>query len=226
MPEQDIRAMSFYLVFPPQQATYLNRMRILVVSLVVVALVSSGFLVAKFFVKQGTIRSWDPDRIYAVWCVAAEVASRKADGRSWDEDGSPPDLSAEIFWRDNCVLKSATSRNALIANWDRSSLKISDLFRTEYRPGDLDKVARIKADSSEILSIKVYDRDLLGSELVGDVRFSVGELHQGINRVELHNSESGLQSVSLQVVPAEILEAGGQVSTDLHVLSPTVGKPF
>lgn len=194
-------------------------MRLVTVCLAVFFLLVVGYLAAWLLSDLGG-KGWDPEKVYAVWCVSAEVAPARADGAPWDEDGSPPDLSAEVIWRGNRVLESATSRNTLVASWDRSSLQLVDLLRTEFRPGDLDKIARIKAGSSESITLNVYDRDIFGSELIGTANVTLGILRNGVNRVEMRDLQSGLRSVSLQVVPAEILEAGGQVPAEVHTLAP------
>jgi hypothetical protein len=198
-------------------------MRMRTVWLAVVCLLALGYLGAKLLTNLDG-EGWDSEVIYAVWCISAEAAPTRADGSAWDEDGSPPDLSAEIIWRGNRVLESATSRNTLVASWDRSSLQLMDLLRTEFRPGDLDKIARIKADPAEDISVEVYDRDIFGSELIGTANVALGELRNGVNRVEVVNPESTLRSVSLQVVPMEVLEAGGQVPTEVHTLSSALGS--
>lgn len=189
------------------------------VSLAVLFLLGVGYSAAWLLSNLGG-KGWDPESVYAVWCVSAEVAPSRADGAPWDEDGSPPDLSAEVIWRGNRVLESATSRNSLVASWDRSSLQLLDLLRTEFRPGDLDKIARIKAESSENITVNVYDRDIFGSELIGTANVPLGKLRKGVNRVEMSDPQSGLRSVSLQVVPVEMLEAGGQVPAEVHTLTP------
>ena len=187
------------------------------VCLAVFFLLIIGYLAAWLLSNLGG-KGWEPDRVYAVWCVGAEVPPARADGSSWDEDGSPPDLSAEITWRGNMVLRSATSRNALVASWDRSSLELTDFLRKEFRPGDLDKVARIKAEPSEVIAVELHDRDIFGSESIGKVLVPVGRLREGINRVAARYSQGAPLSVSLQVVPAGTLESGGQIPDKLHIL--------
>jgi hypothetical protein len=196
-------------------------MRLATVCLAVFSLIGLGYLAANLVATVGGGKRWDPELVYAVWCVSAEVAPHRPDGSLWDEDGSPPDPFAELIWRGNRVLESATSRNTLVASWGRSSLQLGDLLRMEFRPSDLDKVARIKADPSESVSVNVYDRDIFASELIGSVEILLGTLKHGINRVEVNDPRSGLRSVSLQIVPAETLEVGGQVPTEVHKLSST-----
>lgn len=192
-------------------------MRFAAVAIGVFGLLLLGFLTAKVASRKGA-SCWKDSEVYAVWCVGAEVPPTRADGSPWDEDGSPPDLSAEITWRGNRVLRSATSRNTLVASWVRSSLELTDFLRKEFRPGDLDKVARIKAEPSEVIAVDLFDRDLFGSEFIGKVLVPVGCLREGINRVVAKDPRAGMLSVSLQVVPAGTLERGGQIPDNVRML--------
>ena len=192
-------------------------MRIATLGFVVLLLLGLGYF-AGLVLTTSDRGSWDSGQVYAIWCIAAEASPVRADGTFWDEDGSPPDLCAEVTWRGNRVLKSSTSRNTLLASWDRSSVQLMDLLRTEFRPGDFDKIARIKAEPSESILVEIFDRDIFGSELVGSAEVPVRRLKHGTNRVEIISQESGLRSVSLHVVPIEILEAGDQTPSGVHLL--------
>lgn len=189
----------------------------------VLALVMSGYLIGMLLASRSG-SGWDPGKAYAIWCIAAEVAPCRINGEAWDFDGSPPDLSAEILWRGNRVLVSATSRDTLLATWDRASFRISDLFRTEFRPGDLDKVARIKADASERITISIHDSDILGSETAGTATIPLACLKEGVNRVNTARSGSALRSVTLRVVSVAALEGGGQLPETLNEFTIADGK--
>jgi hypothetical protein len=118
---------------------------------------------------------------YLVWLTEAEVADRPAPNRSWDMDGSGPDLFATISFHESRVFRTETARDTFTARWEPTGLNFKDLLAGEVSTSTIRKVAHVTVADHDTLEIAVFDQDPLDSELVEGVKVSVDDLRQGEN---------------------------------------------
>ena len=119
-------------------------MRYLAALLTTLILVMGGFF-ASHLLREKLTPNWDTNETYAIWIEGAEVSPDNPDGKQWHDDGTAPNLVATLTWRNNMLLETPESSNSLIAKWERTSIKIKDLMKTELAPNALEKVARVHA---------------------------------------------------------------------------------
>ena len=182
-------------------------MKILFSILIPVLLIAIGFFAFRFVV-QSYREKWAPDMIYAIWIENMEVAAKSSNGKKWDDDGSAPDLVASMVWRDNVVLKTAEASNTLLARWERTAVQLSDLLKSNFSPTELENIARVRGEGSEILTIEVRDVDILSTDWVGAISIPCGLLSVGKNRVVVDSPDSGIRSFTLRVTRDDQLQGG------------------
>jgi hypothetical protein len=110
------------------------------------------------------------ERDYYVLLHAIEVAPEAAPGRSWDVDGSAPDLYYEVWWQGHKVFVSATKKDTLTAVWSNAAVGVGAVVGG-VSVDDSIKAARVTARAGQAIEFRVYDDDLAGDDLAG--RFEV-----------------------------------------------------
>ena len=201
-------------------------MRFLAALLTTLILVTGGFLASRLL-SEKMVPKWDPNETYAIWIEGTEVSPTTQDGNQWHDDGSAPNLVATLTWRNNMLLETPEASNALIAKWERTSIKLKDLIKTELAPNALEKVARVHAAPDELLAIEVRDRELLSAKWIGAVAVPCGSLKPGQNHLSIADPACSIRTVTLQVIPSAVLEKGrplpngiNRVSQGILVMAP------
>ena len=117
--------------------------------------------------------------IYSIWLTEAEVAPTKKDQSQWDVDGTAPDLSAMVVWKDQIILNTVTSNDSLIARWDPIAISVGDVFQGEVSTSTVKRIARIRAEKGEKFSIGLFDEDIVSRDYVGGWEIDTSELRTG-----------------------------------------------
>jgi len=180
-------------------------MRPLAATLTTIALITVGFFAPRLLIEKMAPK-WEAAETYAVWIEGTEVSSTNPEGNQWHDDGTAPNLVATLTWHNNMLLETPEASNSLIAKWERTSIKLKDLMKSEFAPNALEKVARVHATPDEVLALEVRDRGRLSSRWIGAVTVPCGKLKPGKNILIVDDPKYGVRSITLQVVPSSILE--------------------
>jgi len=201
-------------------------MKLLTAILTTIILIVGGFLASRLLIEKMAPK-WEPNETYAIWIEGTEVSPTNPQGNQWHQDGTAPNLVATLTWRNNMLLETPEASNALIAKWERTSIKLQDLMKTEVAPNALEKVARVHAEPSELLALEVRDRGILSAKWIGAVTVPCGKLKPGQNTLLINDPKCGLRSITLQVVPSGTLEKGhplperiNQITNGITVMTP------
>ena len=193
-------------------------MKLLASILTTIVLIIAGFFASRLLIER-LAPKWEPTETYAVWIEGTEVSPTNPEGNQWHDDGTAPNLVATLTWRNNMLLETPEASNALIAKWERTSIKLKDLIKTELAPNALEKVARVHAEPEELLAVEVRDRGMLSSQWIGAVTVPCGKLKPGQNTLFINDPKCGVRSITLQVVPSSILERSCPLPQGIHQIT-------
>ena len=182
-------------------------MKILLSILIPVALIATGFIGYRLLVIN-SVEKWDANSTHAVWIEEMEVSAKPLRSGKWDDDGSAPDLVASLAWRDNVVLKTPEASNPLLPHWERTAVQLTDLFKSNFSPTELENIARIRGEGSELLTIEAQDVDILSTEWAGAISIPCSALSVGKNKIVVNSPDSGIRSITLRVATQENLQRG------------------
>ena len=96
--------------------------------LIPLAIIFLGYLFSKDPEQGNGYSQKKANSIYSIWLTEAEVEPNKKDQSQWDVDGTAPDLSAMVVWKDQIILNTVTSNDSLIARWDPIAISVGDVF--------------------------------------------------------------------------------------------------
>ena len=201
-------------------------MKFLTAILTTVILIVAGFFVSRLLIEKMSPK-WEPSETYAIWIEGTEVSPTNLLGNQWHDDGTAPNLVATLTWRNNMLLETPEASNALIAKWERTSIKLKDLMKTEVAPNALEKVARVHAAPEELLALEVRDRGRLSAKWIGAITVPCGKLKPGQNTLLINDPKCSVRSITLQVVPSNTLERSrampegvNQITEGIVVMAP------
>jgi hypothetical protein len=152
---------------------------VLLMVLIPIAIIFLGYLFSKDPGQGHSKSRKGASSIYSIWLTEAEVASTKKDQSQWDVDGTAPDLSAMVVWKDQIILNTVTSNDSLIARWDPIAISVGDVFQGEVSTSTVKRIARIRAIKGEKFSIGLFDEDIVSRDYVGGWEIDTGELRTG-----------------------------------------------
>ena len=155
---------------------------------------------------------------YEIWVSEAEVTPMKADGGSWDSDGSAPDLRGVIVWQNQRIFETVTDTDGLIAQWQPVGLKLSEVLRGEADAATVRRVGRVRPDEAGFIEVGVFDNDPVGSDQVGAYRLPWRVLKPGVNEIRDPGTLLRLRLVVLEpgtekaVMPLQIVQGAEKLS--------------
>ena len=100
--------------------------------LIPLAIIFLGYLFSKDPEQDNGYSQKKANSIYSIWLTEAEVEPNKKDQSQWDVDGTAPDLSAMVVWKDQIILNTVTSNDSLIARWDPIAISVGDVYRSIF----------------------------------------------------------------------------------------------
>jgi hypothetical protein len=136
--------------------------------------------------------------IFRVWLHEVEANSVLPNGAKWDQDGSAPDLSAELYWQEIRLLETGLAKDSLISRWSPTNLSVGKLLDGSVNQSDFESVATLRTVEGTYLEIAVYENDLVQRSFVGLVRIPATALQKGI--VNLPINRNGIAYLKLAVV--------------------------
>jgi hypothetical protein len=160
--------------------------------LVLVGLLSWGFV----SFRQDNSALLKEGETYAVWVKELEIDPKRLDGRSWDFDGSAPDLVVAIGWEGHELLRTTVADNSVLATWDPVALKISTLLKGEISRGEAQRLAKFRMHKGMEMVLGVYDQDFVDAEPIASTRLKADQLVFGLNQLA---SGTGVRRLILAV---------------------------
>lgn len=136
--------------------------------------------------------------IFRAWLHEVEANPLLPDGAKWDQDGSAPDLSAELYWQEIRLLETGVAKDSLISRWSPTNLSVGKLLDGSVNQSDFESVATLRTVENTFLEIAVYENDPVQRSFVGLVRIPATALKQGI--VNLPINRNGIVYLKLAVV--------------------------
>jgi hypothetical protein len=124
------------------------------------------------------------DHDYYLHVKLIEVSDRTPAGKAWDRVGdSGPDLRFSLTWHDNVIWKSPEKADTLIASWDLMKVDLKQIIMTGGQAdlADLVNAPLVHSGPGEMVSLKVWDEDTVGSDEVGTLVLKLADLHPGDN---------------------------------------------
>jgi len=124
---------------------------------------------------------------YLIYLKSVEVQPQKANGKSWDNGNSAPDVFYQVIWQGNQIYESETMEDSLIADWIPVGLSLKEsILSGQVSVDQAIKLPKIKCDSqtknADEVIFKVIDNDLLtGNDPIQDVSLLLSKLHIGDN---------------------------------------------
>jgi hypothetical protein len=177
-------------------------------------LIASGVGLAVLW-ERSPRGGWVPDQVYAVWIEGIEVSPSEK-GEVVNGHHAAPRLKATLTWRDTVLLETPEAARGLIARWDRTVVRVTRLLKNELSPNVMENVARIHANPDETISVEVKDLGVVRSRSMGIWKIPCKTLRPGVNLIEPTNNDSAIRSMTLQVVPSQILERNGRLPESRH----------
>lgn len=160
---------------------------------------SFSYAVDDFTEKVKTLgESTNEPVVYRVWLHEVEANPVLPDGAKWDQDGSAPDLSAELYWQEIRLLETGVAKDSLISRWSPTNLSVGKLLDGSVNQSDFESVATLRTVEGTYLEIAVYENDLVQRSFVGLVRIPATALQKGI--VNLPINRNGVVYLKLAVV--------------------------
>ena len=135
--------------------------------------------------------------VYRVWLHEVEATPVLPDGAKWDQDGSAPDLSAELYWQEIRLLETGVAKDSLISRWSPTNLSVGKLLDGSVNQSDFESVATLRTVENTFLEVAVFENDLVQRSFVGLVRIPATALQKGI--VNLPINRNGIAYLKLAV---------------------------
>lgn len=141
---------------------------------------------------------------YLIYLKSVEVQPQKANGKTWDNGNSAPDVFYQVLWKGNQVYQSETMDDSLIADWIPVGLSLKDsILSGQVSVDQAIKLPKVKCDSKSInadeVIFKVIDNDLLtGNDPIQDVSLLLSKLRLGDNTVNF-DDKAGCNLIKIVV---------------------------
>jgi len=171
-----------------------NKQSLLALCLIPLGIIFLGYLFMKEPEQGNSTKT--KSSIYTLWIAEAEVAPTKNDASKWDVDGTAPDLSAMIVWKDQVILNTVSSDDSLIGRWDPIAISVGDVMKGEVSTSTVKRIARIRAEKDIKFSIGMFDKDIVSRDYVGGWEIETTQLRPGKCELE---SEKTLKSLVIYV---------------------------
>jgi hypothetical protein len=118
---------------------------------------------------------------YYLYVKLIELADKTPKGKSWDIDGSGPDIKFRLTWRKNVIWDSVEKKDTLIGSWDLMKI---DLRAVIASGGQAELEGALNAplvhyEPGETVELLVWDNDSVGSDDAGKIVLRLDELSPG-----------------------------------------------
>ena len=154
-----------------------NKQSLLALCLIPLGIIFLGYLFMKEPEQGNSTKT--KNSIYTLWIAEAEVAPTKNDASKWDVDGTAPDLSAMIVWKDQVILNTVSSDDSLIGRWDPIAISVGDVIKGEVSTSTVKRIARIRAEKDIKFSIGMFDKDIVSRDYIGGWEIETTKLRPG-----------------------------------------------
>ena len=144
-----------------------------------------------------------PGADYYAHVKLIELRGGPEEGESWDTGGGAPDINFKIFWNGTLVHESSQRDDTLIAEWDLIKLDVKDaILKGEVEVATGINAPLVHAGDGGVLTIEVWDDDVMSSDRAGRFDLPLATLDEGLN--ELSFDAGGVKRLVLDLVPRDM----------------------
>ena len=131
-----------------------------------------------------------------------EFRNPPPDDDAWDTNGGAPDINYKLFWNDTQLFASSTRDDTLIAEWDLLRLDLRDaLLSQQVEIATAMNAPLVNIKKGGVLTVEVWDDDLMSSDQAGRFDLPVATLLEGLNVLTF--DEGGVVRLVLDLVPRD-----------------------
>ena len=136
---------------------------------------------------------------YYVSATVIELTELDPQGESWDSNNSAPDIYYEIYWKGSRIFQSTTKDDSFIAKWSNAEIDLKQLALNGGTTSldNLVQAARLNIKADEHIELRVYDSDIVDSQIAGSVMFASKDLLVGDTTYEY--IKPGVRRIVLRV---------------------------
>ncbi len=179
----------------------LRRAQILVPSVIALIGASLGLSLSSSNDRANlTSRVVSPGKDYYVGVSLVELTETDLNSEPWDSlNNTGPDIVAEIYWKENRIYRSTKKEDTFIAHWSESEIDLRNvaLAGVGTSADSLIQGARVNIKDGESIEVRIYDSDVVKSDLAGAKEFKTSELKLGESSYEF--SSPGIKRLVLRV---------------------------
>ena len=121
---------------------------------------------------------------YYVLVKLVELAPERPGGGKWDRAGyAAPDITYNLIWQKQTVFSSSVREDTLIGSWDLMAVDLKQVIASggKVEAEGLLKAPIIRVDPGTVVTLEVWDKDPMNSDLAGRIKLHLDEMRAGDN---------------------------------------------
>ncbi len=121
---------------------------------------------------------------YYVLVKLVELAPERPGGGKWDRAGyAAPDITYNLIWQKQTVYSSSVREDTLIGSWDLMAVDLKQVLASggKVEAEGLLKAPIIRVDPGTIVTLEVWDKDPMNSDLAGRIPLHLDRMRAGDN---------------------------------------------
>lgn len=121
---------------------------------------------------------------YYVLVKLVELAPERPGGGKWDRAGyGAPDMTYNLIWQKQTVFSSSVREDTLIGSWDLMAVDLKQVIASggKVEAEGLLKAPIIRVDPGTTVTLEVWDKDPMNSDLAGRIKLHLDEMRAGDN---------------------------------------------
>ena len=123
---------------------------------------------------------------YYVLVKLVELAPERPGGGKWDRAGyAAPDITYNLLWQKQTVYSSSVREDTLIGSWDLMAVDLKQVLASggKVEAEGLLKAPIIRVDPGTVVTLEVWDKDPMNSDLAGRIKLHLDEMVAGDNTI-------------------------------------------
>ena len=123
---------------------------------------------------------------YYVLVKLVELAPERPGGGKWDRAGyAAPDITYNLIWQKQTVFSSSVREDTLIGSWDLLAVDLKQVIASggKVEAEGLLKAPIIRVDPGTTVTLEVWDKDPMNSDLAGRINLHLDEMVAGDNTI-------------------------------------------
>ena len=123
---------------------------------------------------------------YYVLVKLVELAPERPGGGKWDRAGyAAPDITYNLIWQKQTVYSSSVREDTLIGSWDLMAVDLKQVLASggKVEAEGLLKAPIIRVDPGTVVTLEVWDKDPMSSDLAGRIPLHLDRMLPGDNTI-------------------------------------------